>query len=74
MECTKYSRKVDPSGRLVIPSDLRDLLNVRPGDLHLFYTHEIDGDKYLCIKLPREEDEIEKAKRVLREAGIADID
>ena len=74
MECTEYSRKVDTSGRLVVPSKLREILNIKVGDMHLFYTHEFEGDKYLCIKLRPKESEIEEAKRLLREAGITSID
>ena len=61
---------MDSSGRLVIPSKLRDELNIQTGDMFDFFVHEQDGKKYLCIECYRLENEIEKAKRVLREAGL----
>jgi AbrB family looped-hinge helix DNA binding protein len=70
MKQTEYSRRVDSSGRIIIPSQLRDELDIRPGDTHEFYVHEHEGKTYLCIECFRVEDEVEKAKRILREAGI----
>ena len=70
MKQTEYSRRVDSSGRIIIPSQLRDQLDIRPGDTHEFYIHEHQGKTYLCIECFRVEDEVEKAKRILREAGI----
>jgi AbrB family looped-hinge helix DNA binding protein len=70
MKQTEYSRRVDSSGRIIIPSQLRDELDIRPGDTHEFYIHEHEGKTYLCIECFRVEDEVEKAKRILREAGI----
>lgn len=70
MKQTEYSRRVDSSGRIIIPSQLRDELDIRPGDIHEFYVHEHNGKTYLCIECFRVEDEVEKAKRILREAGI----
>ena len=67
---TEYARKVDTNGRVIIPSQLRDQLDIRPGDAMEFFIHEENGKTYLCIECYRVEDEIEKAKRILREAGI----
>ena len=71
MKQTEYSRKVDSNGRIIIPSQLRDQLDIRPQDLLDFFIHEENGRTYLCIECIRVEDEIEKAKRILREAGIS---
>lgn len=62
---------MDSTGRVVVPSALREQLSLRTGDECDFFIHEHEGETYLCIKCPRVENEIEKAKRVLREAGIA---
>lgn len=70
MRETGYSRKMDSSGRLVIPSSLRDQLDLRISDECTFYLHEHEGRTFLCIECPRVENEIEKAKRILREAGM----
>jgi len=70
MKQTEYARKVDSNGRVIIPSQLRDQLDIRPGDALDFYIHEEGGRTYLCFECFRVEDEIEKAKRILREAGV----
>ena len=70
MKQTGHTRKIDSNGRIIIPSQLRDELNIKGGDIHEFFIHELDGRTYLCIECYGLEDEIEKAKRVLREAGI----
>lgn len=54
MEDLKCSRKLDTSGRIVIPVRLRDSLGLTIGDEYGFYLHEIDGNNYLCIKCPNE--------------------
>lgn len=70
MEKTEYSRKMDSGGRVVVPVQLRDKLDLRQGDEIAFYLHEHEGKTYLCIECPRVENEIEKAQRILREAGL----
>jgi AbrB family looped-hinge helix DNA binding protein len=70
MKQTEYSRKVDSNGRIIIPSQLRDELDIRPQDILDFFVHEHDGRTFLCVECFRIEDEIERAKRILREAGI----
>ena len=68
---TEYARKIDSNGRVIIPSQLRDQLDIRPGDSMEFFIHEENGKTYLCIECYRVEDEIEKAKRVLEAAGFS---
>lgn len=70
MRETEYSRRLDSSGRLVIPSRLREELKMEVGDEYSFFIHEHGGRTYLCVECFRKEDEIERAKRILREAGI----
>lgn len=70
MKQTEFARRLDSSGRLVIPAKLREELHIEVGDTFDFYIHEQDGKKYLCIECFRLENEIEKAKRVLKEAGL----
>ena len=70
MTKTEYSRKLDSAGRLVIPSKLRDTLGLCMGDELEFYIIEEDGRTYLAVECPKMESEVERAKRVLREAGI----
>ena len=70
MKETEYSRRLDSSGRLVIPSKLREELRMEVGDEYAFYIHEFEGRTYLCVECYRKENEIERAKRILAEAGI----
>lgn len=70
MKQTEFARRIDSSGRLVIPAKLREELQIEVGDTFDFYIHEQDGKKYLCIECFRLENEIEKAKRILKEAGL----
>jgi bifunctional DNA-binding transcriptional regulator/antitoxin component of YhaV-PrlF toxin-antitoxin module len=67
---TQYSRKLDPTGRLVIPSKLREKLNLKIGDSYDFFLCEVKGRQFLCIECPRPEAEIEKALKVLRDNGF----
>lgn len=51
---TEFARKLDSTGRLVIPSKLRDYLGMETGQLFTFYIQkeEENGDVYLCVKCP----------------------
>ena len=69
MESTKYSRKIDSLGRLVIPSKLRAELNIQPGDLFEFFTQEIDNKIYLCIPCDNAKTDLDKAKAIIEAAG-----
>ena len=64
MQATKYARKLDSVGRLVIPSRLRE-----PNETFTFYTHEAEGKIYLCIECPTAASELEKAMELLEKNG-----
>lgn len=68
MKKTQYSRKLDDHNRLVIPKPLRQLLDLRPGEIYDFYLHEENGIQYLAIPVG---DSLERAKEMLRQAGYA---
>jgi bifunctional DNA-binding transcriptional regulator/antitoxin component of YhaV-PrlF toxin-antitoxin module len=70
MKYTDYSRRLDSSGRLVIPVKLREEMRMEVGDMYDFFIHETDGRTFLCVECFRKEDEISRAKRILKEAGI----
>lgn len=40
MRDTEYSRRLDSSGRLVVPSKLREELRMEVGDEYVFFIHE----------------------------------
>ena len=74
-EETEYSRKLDTCGRLVIPSKLREAMRLEVGENYPFFTAvDEKGQSWLCIPCPGAETEIDKAKRLLREAGITSLD
>jgi bifunctional DNA-binding transcriptional regulator/antitoxin component of YhaV-PrlF toxin-antitoxin module len=49
MTPSKYSRKIDTMGRIMIPSKLREKYSINTGNEYIFYTEESDGHVYLCI-------------------------
>lgn len=67
---TDYARCLDSVGRLVIPSKLRTQLHLESGYECVFYTHEIDGETYLCIKCPKQETELERAIKIIQKNGL----
>lgn len=70
MKETEYTRRLDSSGRLVIPSKLREELRMEIGDEYTFFIHDEGSRKFLCVECFRTESELEWAKRILKEAGI----
>ena len=70
MKTTNEFRKVDSSGRLVIPSKIREELFIEVGDNYEFFIHEVGEKKYLCIECYKANDQIERAKKILRDAGL----
>jgi len=71
---TEYARRIDSSGRLVLPAKLRETLNLNVGDVCTFFLHdEPDGKRYLCIECPDYVNEIEYAKEILRKNGITSL-
>ncbi len=70
MERTGHIRRVDTNGRIIVPSQLRDQLSIRPSDTYEFLIYKADdGRTYLCIECTGLESELQKAKRLLEEAG-----
>lgn len=71
MEKTGFVRKLDSTGRLVIPTKLRDQMGLVVGEEYSFYTHETnDGRRFICIECPEvDTDAIEEAKRILEKFG-----
>lgn len=67
---TQYARRLDTSGRLVIPSKLREELGLTIGETYVFFKHEENGKAYLCIECPQQETELEKALKLIAEHGI----
>ena len=47
------SYKVDGSGRVIIPSHLRNKFGITPGDKMEYYTAFIDNSWFLCVRLDK---------------------
>lgn len=73
MQETTYSRKLDTSGRIMIPSRLREDMNLVIGKEYNFFTTIEDGHKFICIDCGATVDPIEEAKQLLRKNGITEI-
>lgn len=72
MESTGYSRKLDSTGRLVIPTKLREQMGLMVGQEYSFYTMEDDtGRKFICIECPGiDEKTLEEARRIVQKYGM----
>ena len=69
MRMTEYTRKMDGLGRLVIPQPLREQLNLKGETVYNFFIHEYDNKIYLCLECPDASVDVERAKRLLLDAG-----
>lgn len=71
MESTRYARKMDSTGRILVPIRLREELNLATNIDYTFFTHYHNNKMYLCIECPDYDytDKIEEAWRILENAG-----
>ena len=71
IESTGYSRKLDSTGRLVIPTKLREQMGLETGKEYSFYTLETNsGRKFICIECPGiNREKIEEARRLIAKYG-----
>ncbi len=71
MEQTKYSRKLDSSGRLMIPIRLREEMGLISGTEYAFFTHEMDGRKFICIECPSiTQAKLQEAMQIVQANGM----
>ena len=72
MESTGFSRKLDSTGRLVIPTKLREKMGMMTGKEYNFYVHEAeDGRRFICIECPGiDEKTLEEARRIVEKYGM----
>lgn len=49
MQETSFSRKLDTTGRLTIPTRLREQVGMIIGKEYSFLLHEENGRRYVCI-------------------------
>ena len=62
-------RHIDDLGRIVIPKEMRDSLNIRPGDI---ITMQIEDDKLILTKKGLSKSE--KALKYIRDTKDVDIE
>ena len=62
-------RQIDDLGRIVIPKEMRDSLNIRPGDI---ITMQIDDDKLILTKKGLSKSE--RALKYIRDTKDVDIE
>lgn len=72
MESTPFSRKLEQSGRLMIPVKLREQVGLVPGKEYSFFTHEENGRKFICIDcgVPESQVSLEEAMKVIQANGL----
>lgn len=61
-------------GRLVIPSKLRERLNIQCGELFPFLIHEENNKVYLCLECKNTRTELDEAIEILRQKGYKIIE
>lgn len=68
---TTFSRKLDSSGRIMIPVRLRDQMGLITGKEYYFSTMEKDGRRYICIDCgPVENSSLEEAMKIIQANGF----
>lgn len=72
MQQTKYARKLDQTGRMMIPIRLREEMNMIAGKTYPFCTLVENGRNYICIDCGPVEDAVtvEEALEIIRRAGL----
>lgn len=75
MEGTSYSRKLDGTGRIVIPKPLLERMGMIKGNEYNFFTHEEpNGRKFICIECPGiDEQTLAEARRIVEKYGLKDL-
>jgi len=70
MKKTDFSRRLDSTGRIVIPSRLRQELGIIENKEYDFYTLEHEGKRYLCIECGELADELAQAMEIAQKYGM----
>lgn len=68
---TTFSRKLDSSGRIMIPVRLRDQMGLIPGREYYFSVMEKDGRRFICIDCGSVENtSLEEAMKIVQANGL----
>lgn len=67
-----YARKLDTTGRIMIPVRLREQMGMLPGEEYEFVVLEQNGHRYLAIDCGAIEDStaLEEALKIVRRSGL----
>lgn len=67
---TTFSRKLDSSGRIMIPVRIREQVGLVSGKEYYFSIKEENGRRYVCIDCGSVDSELEKAMQIVQENGF----
>lgn len=67
---TTFSRKLDSSGRIMIPVRLRDQMGLIPGREYYFSVMEKDGRRFICIDCGSVDSSLEEAMKIIQANGL----
>ena len=72
MTHTQFSRKLDESGRIMIPVKLREQMQLKPKETYHFSTLEENGRKYICIDCGPiiSNSDLDKAMQIVQASGL----
>lgn len=73
---TGFSRKLDATGRIMIPIKLREQMGLTAGQVYYFTTVEENGRKYICIDCGSVSPTtpLEEAVRIVEASGLKVIE
>lgn len=67
---TTFSRKLDSSGRIMIPIKLREQMGLVPGREYFFSILEQDGRRFICIDCGAVSSQLEEAIQIVQASGL----
>lgn len=70
MQETTFSRKLDSSGRIMIPIRLREQMGLTSGQEYYFTTMVKDSRKYICIDCGSVDSSLEEAMKIIQANGL----
>ena len=70
MQETTFSRKLDSSGRIMIPIRLREQMGLTSGQEYYFTTMVKDGRIYICIVCGSVNSSLEEAMKIIQANGL----
>ena len=69
---TTFSRKLDSTGRIMVPIRLREQMGMQVGQIYSFSTLEMNGRKYICIDCGAavSDEELNRALQLVQSQGM----